>query len=78
MPFKIIGEIQQVRTIAAGRAIRDIGPLRKKYGAARWRKRKGHAKVRLADDTIGHGEVHWYKAHGIGKKELKLKWFVED
>lgn len=78
MPFKIIGEIQQVRTIAAGRAIRDIGHLRKKCGAARWRKRKGHAKVRLADDTIGHGEVHWYKAHGIGKKELKLKWFVED
>ena len=35
-------------------------------------------KLTLNDGTIGHGEVHWYEAHGIGKKELKLKWFVED
>lgn len=78
MPFKVLGEIQQVRTIAVGRAIRDIGHLRKKYGAARWKKRKGFAKVQLVDGTIGRGEVHWYEAHGIGKKELKLRSFVED
>jgi len=32
----------------------------------------------MNDGTIGHGEVHWYEVHGIGKKEFKLKWFVED
>jgi len=25
--------------------------------------------------VLGSG---WYEAHGIGKKEFKLKWFVED
>ena len=78
MPFTIIGEIRQVQTIAAGRAIRNTSHLRKTYGPARWRKRKGYARVRMNDGTIGHGEVHWYEAHGIGKKEFKLKRFVED
>jgi hypothetical protein len=36
------------------------------------------AKVQLDDGSIGRAEVHWYEAHGIGKKELKLKWFRED
>jgi hypothetical protein len=78
MRFTIVGEIRQARTIAAGTAIRNVSRLKKRYGPAHWRKRKGYARVRLNDGTIGHGEVHWYEAHGIGKKELKLKWFVED
>lgn len=78
MPFKILGEIQQARTMAVGRAIRDIERLQKRYGRARWKKRKGLARVQLIDGTIGRGEVHWYEAYGIGKKELKLKRFVGD
>ena len=76
--FKVIGKIQGVQTIATNRSIRAITYLRRKYGARDWRKRKGVAKVQLDDGTIGRGEVHWYEAHGIGKKELKLKWFRED
>jgi hypothetical protein len=76
--FKLIGELQNVQTIAVGRAIRDIDHLRKRYGAKRWRKRKGIARVQLGDGTMGRGEVHWYEAHGVGKKEFKLKWFRED
>jgi hypothetical protein len=29
--------------------------------------------VRLLDGAIRVAEVHWYEAHGIGKKEFKLK-----
>jgi hypothetical protein len=29
--------------------------------------------VRLSDGTICKAEIHWYEAHGIGKKELKFK-----
>jgi len=29
--------------------------------------------VRLLDGTVRLGEVHWYEAHGIGRKEFKLK-----
>jgi hypothetical protein len=34
---------------------------------------KGVASVRLPDGRIRIAEVHWYEAHGIGKKEFKLK-----
>ena len=47
--------------------------MRKVYGRGRWRKRKGIARVRLADGTITPAEVHWYEAAGIGRKEFKIK-----
>ncbi len=43
------------------------------YGRARWRKRKGVARVRLADGTVHLAELHWYEASGIGRKEFKIK-----
>ena len=36
-------------------------------------KLKGIAQVRLPNNTIQLAEIHWYEAHGIGKRELKLK-----
>jgi hypothetical protein len=76
MGFDILGKIGQVKTIASGRAIRELARLQKIYGQGRWRKRKGVALVRLADGTIARAEVHWYEAHGIGKKEYKIKRFL--
>ncbi len=73
MDFEILGEIAEMEVIATGRAIRNLSRLRKQYGGGRWKKLKGTAKVRLKDGTIHKGEVHWYEAHGIGKKEIKLK-----
>lgn len=71
--FEIASEITNIETIAAGRGIRDRARLRKQYGGGRWRKLKGVASVRLPDGTIRVAELHWYEAHGIGKKEFKLK-----
>jgi hypothetical protein len=34
---------------------------------------KGVATVRLSDGAICDAELHWYEAHGIGKKEIKFK-----
>jgi hypothetical protein len=34
---------------------------------------KGRATVKLRDGTVRHAEVHWYEAHGIGRRERKLK-----
>jgi hypothetical protein len=73
MDFELIGEITQVETIASGSGVRDRARLRRYYGLGRWLKRKGIARVRLVDGTIRLAEIHWYEAHGIGKKELKLK-----
>jgi len=73
MYFEIIGEIIDVESIAVGSSIREIARLRKTYGPGRWRKLKGRATIRLLDGTICQAELHWYEAHGIGKKETKIK-----
>ena len=73
MDFEIIGSITAVEPIAVSRGIRDRRRLRRVYGQGRWRKLRGIATVRLADGTIHKAEVHWYEAHGIGRKEFKLK-----
>ncbi|MGB7451591.1 MAG: hypothetical protein WBM36_05650 [Lysobacterales bacterium] len=77
MNFKIVGKIEQERTIAAGSKIREIARLRKVYGQGRWRKRKGIAKIQFQDGTTRTAEVHWYEATGIGRKEYKIKYIVD-
>jgi hypothetical protein len=73
MHFEILGAISQVETFAIGSGIREIARLRRLYGRGRWRKRKGLARVRLADGSIRVAEVHWYEAAGIGRREFKIK-----
>ena len=77
MFFRICGEITDVETIAIGGSIRELPRLRKLYGQGRWRKRKGLALVKLSNGTIRKAELHWYEASGIGKKEFKIKRFVD-
>jgi hypothetical protein len=74
MYFEIVGEIEQVETIAVGGRIRDNIRLRKQYGEGRWRKLKGIATVRLVEGgELRRAELHWYEAHGIGKRKMKIK-----
>jgi hypothetical protein len=75
--FKIIGRIDLIETIAVGNRIREIGRLRRAYGHGRWRKLKGLAVVSLSDGTIRPVELHWYEAHGIGRRELKIKSYLD-
>jgi hypothetical protein len=75
--FEIIGEIEEIETIAVGGRIRDIMRLQKEYGPARWRKLKGFAQVRLQSGAIRKAEVHWYEAHGIGRKKMKIKRLLD-
>jgi hypothetical protein len=77
MYFDIVGEITNIEVIAVGSAIRDIAQLRKRYGTGRWRKLKGTAKVRLVNGNIREAELHWYEAHGIGKRYIKIKRFLD-
>jgi hypothetical protein len=77
MYFEIIGEIEDIEEIAVGGRIRDIMRIQKQYGPGRWRKLKGSAMVRLKSGKIRKVELHWYEAHGIGKKKLKIKKFLD-
>ncbi len=77
MSFEIIGDIGNVETIAIGSSIRDVARLRKTYGKGRWRKLKGDAQIRLKNGRIRLAELHWYEAHGIGRKEMKRKRYLD-
>jgi len=74
--FKILGEIRNIEMIAAGRGIHIRRYLERIYGEGRWRKMKGVALVRLLDGTICDAEIHWFEAHGIGRKDFKIKRII--
>jgi hypothetical protein len=71
--FEILSEIGDIETIAAGRGVYIRRYLERTYGKGRWRKMKGIATVQLADSTICEAEIHWFEAHGIGRKDFKIK-----
>ncbi len=78
MHFTILTEITEVETIASGAQIRELRRLKKVYGMGRWRKRKGVARVRFWDGSTCRAELHWYEAHGIGQREVKIKFPLLD
>ena len=78
MFFEIVSEISNIQTIAVGSSIYEIKRLRRQFGQGRWRKLKGHALVRLPNGTIRKVELHWYEAHGIGKRKMKIKRYLNE
>ena len=77
MYFQILSEITDVETIATGSGVRELARLRRRYGRARWRKRKGVAQVELASGTVRLAELHWYEASGVGQREFKIKRYLD-
>ena len=76
--FKIIGKITDVEIIAVGHSIRTLPYLSKTLGKGRWRKLKGVAMVeRISNERIRLAEVHWFEAHGIGKRQDKIKCWLD-
>ena len=73
MKFELLAEIRDVQTIASGHGIRDLRILTKRFGTGNWRKLKGFCTVRFANGTVAEAELHWYEAHGIGKRWIKVK-----
>jgi hypothetical protein len=35
------------------------------------------ATVRVSDGTIRQAEVHWFEAYGKGKREMRVKRFLD-
>ena len=77
LDFQILGRIESTETFATGSRIREIRRPRRVYGPGRWRKRKGIATVILRNGTIRVAEVHWYEAAGVGRREYKVKHFLD-
>lgn len=77
MKFEVISQIDSIEVISVGTGIRDLAHLEKAYGPGRWRKLKGIARVRFPNGNVRLVELHWYEAHGIGRKDIKIKRYVE-
>ena len=73
MRFELVGEIRDIQTFAIGGSIREFRRLARVHGRGRWRKRKGIGLVRMESGAVVRAELHWYEAHGIGRRELKIK-----
>ncbi len=77
MFFQVLGEIARIEVIAKGSAVKSRNKLKDKYGRGNWRKLKGIARIQLPNGVQRLAEVHWYEAHGIGKKDLKIQRFLD-
>ncbi len=77
MYFEIIGKIEDIETMAKGLSVRERARLTGQFGRGRWRKLKGKATVRLSAGATCRVELHWYEAHGIGRRKFKIKRFLE-
>ena len=75
--FEVVGDITETETIAVGSGILILSYLKKTYGSCRWRKLKGIATVRLANRAVRTVELHWFEAHGIGKRDMKIKRYLD-
>jgi hypothetical protein len=74
----IVGQITQIKPIARGSGVHIRRYLNNRYGRGRWRKLKG---VALVKDDFGNSrlaEIHWFEAHGIGRRDFKRKHWLED
>jgi hypothetical protein len=75
--FAIISEITGIELIARGVGVRDRVRLNRVYGRGRWRKLKGQAVIRLNNGRVRRAELHWYEAHGFGRREMKRKRYLD-
>jgi hypothetical protein len=77
MDFELVGELTDIQTIAVNLSIRELDSLKSLYGGRRWRKLKGVGLVRLVNGNVRKAEVHWYEAHGVGRRKMKIKRFLD-
>lgn len=77
MDFEVICRVRNIETIATGRFGSSdgcTGGMARAGGGSG----KGLAAIRLQDGTVHAAEVHWYEAHGIGRREMKIKFPLLD
>lgn len=74
--FEVISEITDVEIIARGTSVQIRHYLNRAYGQGNWRKLKGQAVIEYNDGEIWLVELHWFEAHGIGRRDEKDKYKI--
>jgi hypothetical protein len=77
MDFELLGDVIDIEIIAVNLSIRENASLKAIYGGSRWRKLKGIGRVKLSNDRVRKAELHWYESHGVGKRRMKIKRFMD-
>jgi hypothetical protein len=75
--FELIGELTDIETIAVNLSIRERRRLKAQFGGRRWRKLKGIGQLRFPNGEVRKAELHWYEAHGVGRRKLKVKRLLD-
>jgi hypothetical protein len=75
--FELIGDLTDIEIIAVNLSIRERRRLREQFGGRRWRKLKGIGHVRFPNGVIRLAEIHWYEAHGVGRRKIKVKQVLD-
>jgi len=75
--FDIISPVTDIRTIAVNQGIHELENLRRLFGPGRWRKLAGFALLQFENGLTFRAEIHWYEAHGIGRRKMKVKTLLE-
>lgn len=74
MEFQVVTDLTDVQVIARGVSVRQRARLIQMYGRGRWRKMKGQASVELGSTERWRlAELHWFEAHGIGIREMRIR-----
>jgi len=75
--FQLLGHVRDIERIAANLSIRERNNLKIRFGGSRWRKLKGVALVRFPNGEVRRAELHWYEAHGVGRRKMKVKRILD-
>lgn len=73
MRYRKLGSITDIQIIARGTGVDLRTYLNRTFGRGDWRKLKGLAEVEYANGEVWMVELHWFEAHGIGKRLEKDK-----
>ena len=77
MDFQLLSEVREIQPIAVNLSIRERRALKARFGGRRWRKLKGVALVRFPNGEVRRAELHWYEAHGVGRRKMKVKQVLD-
>jgi len=77
LDFHLLGDVGDIEPIAANLSIRERKNLKLRFGGRRWRKLKGVALVRFPNGEVHRAELHWYEAHGVGRRKMKVKRILD-
>ena len=77
MKFEVIGEMEQVETIAAGRERQSAILSSKDVRPWPVAEAEGHRYCAASKWKTSSGRATLYEAHGIGKRDFKIKDYLD-